>query len=258
MKIKWLGTASILIKSGRNKILFDPYLKNFNKNAAPFPLNEVKDVKAIFITHPHFDHFSDLPALMRATDCPVYVNERGVEIAKKQRFYNGRFIEIKAGENVPFENISVRSYRGRHVRFDGKLRLSALKRILSTDFMRGAEIGALSFKYRIKPCDVLCYGVKARKKTLFIMGSAGISPKREIPRKIDLLIYPYQGRSDMRQYSEALLKLYNSNTIFLDHYDDAFPPVSARMDAEGFSAAMQSTGKKVIVPEINEWFSFPS
>lgn len=258
MKIKWFGTASILIKEGRDKILFDPYLKNLAQNSAPFPLNEVKDVKAIFITHPHFDHFSDLPAVMRATNCPVYVNGRGAEIAKKQRFYNGRFIEIKAGESVKLKNISVRAYNGRHVKFDNKLKFSSLKRILRANFKRGAEIGALNLTYRIKPCDVLSYRVKTRDSSLFIMGSAGISPKKDIPSKIDLLIYPYQGRSDMCAYTKALLKLYNAEKIFLDHYDDAFPPVSARMDAEEFSAAMQSTGKEVIVPEVNKWFSFPS
>ena len=80
MKITWLGTACLLIETAQCRLLFDPYLRSFSSLPA-FPMECVAEIDAIFITHPHLDHFADLPVVLEHTHAPVYVCRRGLKIA---------------------------------------------------------------------------------------------------------------------------------------------------------------------------------
>ena len=73
MKLKWYGTASILLESGETRLLFDPYLHAFAEGA-PLPLAEARTADAIFITHPHLDHFDDaFPPISRQVDARRFI-----------------------------------------------------------------------------------------------------------------------------------------------------------------------------------------
>ena len=61
MRLKWYGTATILLESGNTRLLFDPYCKPLARGA-PVPLAEARTADAVFITHPHLDHFRDIDA----------------------------------------------------------------------------------------------------------------------------------------------------------------------------------------------------
>ena len=81
MRFKWYGTATLLLESGNTRLLIDPYLKEYSP-VAPVPLAEARTADAIFITHPHLDHFQDVDAFSEGVR-PVYVSATGISHAKK-------------------------------------------------------------------------------------------------------------------------------------------------------------------------------
>ena len=81
MRFKWYGTATLLIESGDTRLLVDPYAKRYARRA-PVPMDEARTADAIFVTHPHLDHFADVDAFSEGTR-PVYVSATGISHAKK-------------------------------------------------------------------------------------------------------------------------------------------------------------------------------
>jgi L-ascorbate metabolism protein UlaG (beta-lactamase superfamily) len=73
-EVLWLGQASTRITTpGGKVIVIDPWLTSNPKTPAAFKqLGALGKVDLILVTHAHFDHFADAPALSRLTNAPVY------------------------------------------------------------------------------------------------------------------------------------------------------------------------------------------
>ncbi len=252
MEITWLGTASLMIEAGSHKILFDPYLRTLNKHLPAFPLDKIGDAEAIFITHPHLDHFADIPEVLRHTTCPVYVNARGIEIARENKFDLSRLRQIEVGDEFTFGSLVVKAYKGRHVEYDDKCLKGVYKRVFKGHLLKGLKINKTNKRFSINTDEVFTFYLCEGNKTALIMGSANKDGQTVYPAT-DVLIYPYQGRSDMLEYSLELVKSLSPKAVIADHFDDAFPPVSTRMNVEEFKQKLESDNDiKVIIPTENE------
>ena len=66
--------------------------------------------------------------------------------------------------------------------------------------------------------------------------SAVIPPRLHLkyPTGADLLILPFQGRSDLENYALDIVSRLRPRRILLDHYDDAFPPISDEIPTKDF------------------------
>jgi L-ascorbate metabolism protein UlaG (beta-lactamase superfamily) len=72
--VQWLGQASTKITTpGGKVIVIDPWLTSNPKTPAAFKsLEALGKVDLILVTHAHFDHFADVPALAKMHNVPVY------------------------------------------------------------------------------------------------------------------------------------------------------------------------------------------
>ena len=254
MELKWYGTASLALRQGERTLVFDPYLKRLNPQLPPLPQAEIRQAEAIFITHPHIDHFSDIDAVAAAGGPPVYVNERGVELARRQGL-SCEIREIRAGQELCCGPFRIRALAARHVRFDRRLVLQTVGRCLvSGKFSQVGEFIRLSRRFKIQPTDVLAYLVSGGGCSVLVLGSAGLDPSVSYPAP-DWLVFPYQGRSRMAPYAADLLEALHPGRVLLDHFDDAFPPVSQTMDGRELISLLQSRGSslEVTIPKEGQW-----
>ena len=63
MRLKWYGTATILLEQDGTRLLFDPFL-SLNANTFKPPIDELSKVDNILVTHGHLDHIVDIPAIL--------------------------------------------------------------------------------------------------------------------------------------------------------------------------------------------------
>lgn len=84
--LTWLGHATFLIETGGQRLLVDPWIEN--NPMAPGAAKELGEVDSILVTHGHFDHASEVPAVAAATkakrvvcsfECGEYFKKKGVE-----------------------------------------------------------------------------------------------------------------------------------------------------------------------------------
>lgn len=255
MRFKWYGTATVLLESGGTRLLFDPYCKPLAP-AHPVPLAEARTAQAIFITHPHLDHFSDIDAFSEGVRS-VYVSETGISLARKNGLNAAPMRRIEAGEEVRVGALSVRAYPARHCAFDA----ATVLRVLfsprtwlrfgdSVSLLRGAK------RFRIGRDDVLAFEVTDGQKRVLLFGSAAMRPGVEYPRGADLLVFPYQGRARMDRELRPFLRALAPAAVTIDHFDDAFPPITCRVDTRRFLPTVQRDlpGAAAFIPEEGAWY----
>ena len=59
------------------------------------------------------------------------------------------------------------------------------------------------------------------------------------PTGADLMVLPYQGTSDLLTPAAAVIDRLKPRAVLLDHWDDAFPPVSSAVDTSDIHSALE-------------------
>lgn len=256
MKIMWCGTATLIAESKGRRLLFDPYLKSCSKKVPPVPMDEARAADAIFITHPHLDHFSDADAFSQGR-IPVYVSARGREIAERNKQDTSVMRTIEAGDTVRVGDMEVRAYRGRHCVFDAPTVLGVLFSPRTwLHFFRAVRLLRAAARYRIARDDVFVYAVSDGDKEIVLLGSAGMAEDETYSHEPDLLIFPYQGMSRMHRKILPFLDRFRPKSVMIDHFDDAFPPVSKTVRTDRFPAAVKKRlpHAEALIPKCNRWY----
>lgn len=256
MKIKWYGTATLLIEGGGSRILIDPYLKQYNKKLLPVPVDEATTADAIFITHPHLDHFSQVNSFIGGNVKRVYVSQNGIDIANKMGIYHEYMTPLDAGDEVAVGDITVRAYRSAHCKFDKATVLGIVFNPL-TYFHLNHTLALLKGmkNYKITD-DIFALEICCEGKKVMVLGSAGMLGNQNYPKNADLMVFPYQGRARMHKYMLSFLQVFRPKAVMLDHFDNAFPPFTKRVKTGKFLPAAEGNFPqiKAFIPQENEWY----
>ena len=233
MRFKWYGTATLLFESGGTRLLFDPYCKHF-AHSAPVPLEEARTADAIFITHAHLDHFCDVDVFSEGVR-PVYVSHTGMALARKNGLSAACMRPIAAGDAVQIGAFTVRAFSARHCKFD----LLTVLRVLFSPrtwrhFYDAVCLLKRAKKFRIRRDDVLAFEISDNRNSALIFGSADLAPHTDYPKCADLLVFPYQGRTRPQKNLARILQVITPKRVAIDHFDDAFPPITYRVNTRRF------------------------
>ena len=74
IKVQWLGQAAFKITTLTGKVIvIDPWLKTNPKTPEAYrKLEALGKVDLVLVTHGHFDHIADAPALSTMNNAPVW------------------------------------------------------------------------------------------------------------------------------------------------------------------------------------------
>ena len=256
--IAWLGTASVKMRFGSTTLLFDPYSEPFQKAAAGVTAADLEDLDAAFLTHPHFDHFAGAGKYLRLMNNPFYLGRRGLVTARHHHFPTENLREIAPGDVLTIGEARIRVRQGRHCAIDREQIGPVLHRVHTPgDACRLNRELIQMVTFPMKDEDIFSYDITAGGRRIFLMGSAGLCEEAEPPRGMDLLVLPYQGKVDMAPYALEIARYYEPKRIFLSHFDDAFPPMTCRMDTEAFTALMakEMPACPVLTPEAGRFYA---
>ena len=237
MHLTWLGTAALLLTEGDVTAAVDPF--------PGLPLDEpirreIPD-RALFqradhvlVTHGHFDHIQFIPVLYAGRSCPVYATATPCRTLEEHGLPRDRLRQLAPGDRFDLGPFHIETYQGRHCRFDLPLVARTLLSVRTLAHLgRMARLLRLNRTYE-ENGEILFYEITAGAVRLQIMGSLGLDEDTVYPTGADWLVLPFQGRSDLTEYAMPLAERLAPRGVLLDHYDDAFPPMSAAIDTAGF------------------------
>ena len=256
MKITWFGTASLALESGETRLLLDPFFRR-NKKLPPTKTESFCGFDAILITHGHFDHLMDVPRVTAADALvPVYCTKTPRESLIKCGVSGGRVHTIASGETFTVGDFTIKVYRGHHVDFN----MEYITRVVPA-CVRGFTRSLPMLHYARKlpeGNETVIYEISAEGKNVLVMGSYGIDAMEIYPEQPDLLVFPYAGNTNIASLAAGSLRAIHPKRIFFDHFDDAFPPFTVRMDVEGYCDLLKKVMPDVAltVPLEGEAFAF--
>jgi len=254
MELTWWGTAGYKIKTENQTFLIDPYLSR-NKMARPhqdLTPSEISAADRIFISHGHFDHICDVPAIAEKTGATVHCCPVAADTLKKNGLKEKRIQLVTENETtVDFNGHRARSFFSQHVKFDRWLLIKTLTRInlriprylpLMRDYPAGQ---VLSWRFEIDG------------QTIQHFGSAGSTPaelERLGRQSIDFLLVPLQGHTRICDIALNYVKSLNPRVVIPHHQDDFFPPISTYVDIIPFVKAVMKTcpNTEVRIMRIND------
>ena len=239
MDIKWYGAASLVMREGDDAIAFDPFFGLpvgcfKNKDPDVLPEEDFRGVTDVFVTHGHVDHIYHLPKLCGDLNFVVHCTPTPRKTLTKQGVPPNRIVPAATGTMDRISNFTVTAYGGRHCRYDFPI---VLKTVFRKGFFRHPVHLARFVREMLRfpeKGEILMYEVSCGGKRIQVLGSLGLDESRDYPTDADILILPFQGRSDLDTYALDIVRRLRPRAVLLDHYDNAFPPVSDDIPTENF------------------------
>ncbi len=255
MDLKWFGTATVILQEDDCALLFDPFI-SMNPNIRAFSPDKAEGCTDILITHGHFDHLVDVPGLVERYGHTVHCSKTAAETLMRNGVDAANVNVIKPGDRLNIGPFSINVLEGKHIKFDLKLiRKTLISPRVIKHFSNLRKIAASNKNF--PEGEVLVFHIKVTGKELLAMGSMNLAKKERYPKNVDLLMLPFQGRSDINKYAFKFVKKLKPKAIYLHHFDDTFPPISRHVDFSSFQKRLRKKFAKIklIVPGYGENYS---
>jgi len=255
---QWLGTAGFKIVHNGRVLLIDPFLDSRAQNARPVqPLRvaDVSDAEEIFITHGHFDHLADVPAIVEASGADVYCSSIAADTLERKGVPTRRIRRLAGDDTLPFDDFKIEVFPSNHIIFDARLIMRTAPRVL-----RLSNAGLLKDMRGMPSGPALIYWFDFGDVTVIHMGSLGLKPHEveflEMP-SADILMLPLQGHSRICTRAAYLTATIRPRAVIPQHFDDFFPPVSQWVELMPFAAMVEKLAPECLYyqPSINEVFT---
>lgn len=239
LRFKWYGTATILLEQNGTSLLFDPFFP-LNKNVFQPPINEFITADNIFITHDHYDHISAIPEIVKRSNKPltIYCTRRAQDILISRGINNSQICCINPGDTVEPGPFEVRVLKSEHIIFNKGLILKTLINPRVIYYWKNLRQMMHTGDKSDIEMETVVYDISVLNKRILLMGSLNLDTETEYKPGADLLILPFQGRSDISNYAIPIVSRLKPKKIFLDHFDNTFPPLTSSVDTKRFITLM--------------------
>ncbi len=248
MQLTWTGTAGFHLHTGGESWLIDPY------GVLGQTVADIQNcgIDRILITHGHFDHAMEVPALAEGSGASVHCAAGTGRRLVRHGLSRERLYPVTAdGQVFNAAGGIFQAFFSRHIMFDAGLVWRSLVRM-------GTQAGqVLRLAARYPAGRVLSWRIRSEGLTLHHFGSAGATDdelRRLAGERLDVLLFPCQGHTRIAEIAAEAAAMLRPRVFVPHHYDDFLPRMSEYIDPGPIAAVVRRAcpGTEVIIPAIGE------
>ena len=242
MELIWYGNATVKIRAQGTSVITDPYITR-NVELPPLTISDLSDIQGMLITHGHFDHVIDVPRFVSKKPTSVYAPQPVVENLSGPLGIEAALLpDVELRKPIDIEKLRITAYHAEHIDFDLPIIVQtlnhAIRQLWLSRKQRKLFVEGLRDHRKCPLGDCVGWYIEAEGKSVLHFGSLAIDSKENYPTDIDVLSIPFQGNSRIEQKALEIVKALNPKTVFVHHFDDAFPPISQYVPTEPFVEMM--------------------
>jgi L-ascorbate metabolism protein UlaG (beta-lactamase superfamily) len=235
LTITWLGTAGVLISDGQTGILIDPYVSRSGMSKIIFSMSLVpnielirawterlgkRTIRAVIVSHSHFDHSLDAPFFARESGAPLVGTQSTLNIGRGAGLREQELKLVKPGDSMTIGRFTIRFIESSHgpvfgsVPYPGVIEKPLAQPARPKDYKLGGVFGIL---------------VMHPAGTILHHGSAGYIPGMYDSVRADLVLLGIAGRGDTIKYLSEVPLRVKANMVIPVHFDNFFKPIEDGM-----------------------------
>lgn len=232
IRVTYLGVNGYQFETGKHVLLVDPYFTRIGfwpvalnqpiasdqARVAEYSKRLRTPVDAILVTHAHFDHLLDVPAIMQKTGAPLLAGPSASNLMRSEGVPRAKCETVKPGTVRTIGPWTIRVFAARHDKLFGSTpfpgRVDTITRPPKkvSEWVEG---------------EPLAFVIEAAGQRIYV-DSGGLpgSPPSAAIRHVDLAILGVALPDSRRRYAEAVRSL-RPRYILPSHQDDFFAPLSS-------------------------------
>jgi hypothetical protein len=267
MEFRWLGVAGIELRGGDQILVIDPYFTRIPlwrvgsgrvRSDSRLSAEKVPRCDFILVTHSHYDHLMDAPAVLRNTGAVALGSPNTCRLLAASGIPEKQIRRIGAGDSLTLGNFQVEVLPAEHGQ-------APLQGLLSRPLPSRLRPPLRAWDYRMDSC--LGFLIQAGGRRVLV-GAA------EYPKGATATDVWFAGVFYSRARYRSLLQHARPRVVVPLHWDDMFRPLSKlvrptlkpptwatpplqRIDLAGFSRMIEqmAPGTKVIIPELSRLYN---
>lgn len=232
----WLGTAGVCLSDSDTGLLIDPYVSRFGPCDVAFrrPLVPDRDVirawarspgrvkiRAVIVSHSHFDHVADAPLFARETGALLVGSESTINVGRGAGLEEKQMRIARPGQTMRFGSFSVRFLESRHgpflmgrVPYAGDIAEPLVQPAMARDYRVGTVFSLL---------------LRHPEGSIIHHGSAGFIPGMYDDSATDVLLLGIAGRNHTPGYVKHVAARTEPKLLIPIHADNFFRPLRKGM-----------------------------
>ena len=265
IEVTWFGTTTFNISDGQTAIFFDPFVtrpgllsvmtfrsEKSNIFHVKRWLNKIdkENIKAIFVSHSHYDHALDLANFQRETKAKVYGSNSSKNILLGAKIDASNFIYSKEGKTFKIGDFKVTILKGEHPsHFLGMTLWGG-----SIDRPLPEDSSASSYKQG----EVYNYFIEHPLMNIFFHPSGKVALKKKDlkGKNAEVLIQGIAKRDSTESIIKDIIDPIKPKIVIPAHHDDFFlsleegyKPMSL-VNPEEFFSTLKKEKKHLIMPRL--------
>ncbi len=235
LTVTWLGTAGVLISDGQTALLIDPYVSRFGITKVFFqrplaPDKELirkwaeklgkKNIRAVIVSHSHFDHSLDAPYFAREAGAPLLGTESTLNVGRGAGLREDELMLVKPGQPITIGRFTVRFIESVHgpvfgrIPYSGVIEKPLVPPAKAKDYMLGGVFGIL---------------ISHPSGSILHHGSAGFIPGMYDGVRADVVFLGIAGSGGTGEYLKEVPVRVKAKIVIPLHFDNFFKPLEDGM-----------------------------